>query len=587
MATASCSFQVGSTVLLPYHVQVEQRSDWHHQFEVMVSTEKAKVMGGAKASESVIIDNAIAYVGETAQIEITRSSGALRFEGIVTNVRMEQVYAGDAFIVFAGYSPTFLMDGQRATTSFEEMSLKDIVGKIAAAMPANISQSVDPQFTQTIPYVVQYQETGYDFLNRLAAQYGEWFFFDGEQLVFGKVPDGKGVELQFGSDSMLSFNYGIEVRPTKTTRKYYKYQENETYDKSVASFQPGWLDPHSKTALKVSEELFTKDEVHMVPFEVDSQSALQSRAESEKSSLLSDVMQFNGQSAHPGVIIGAKIKVKSTKGFIGEYRVISVSHTVDSHNDYYNSFEAILATSTAPPQNKGVIRPQAESQVAEVVENNDPDKMGRVRVKSKWQDGMTPWVRVLTSDAGGEHGHYFTPEIGDEVLIDFEEGNPDRPYVVGSKYHGKIPPEFFNKDNNLKAIKTRSGHTLLFNDEDGSESITIKDKNGNTINLDTSGKSISISSKSAISISSGNISIKASKNIQIDASENIVMSGKNVVIDAGEVLSATGKTSAEISSGSAKTIHTSKGGDTQLTGTKSTVNGDTMVTVTGATIKLN
>ena len=82
-----------------------------------------------------------------------------------------------------------------------------------------------------------------------------------------------------------------------------------------------------------------------------------------------------------------------------------------------------------PPLNRNVRMPEAESQVAEVIDNNDPEGWGRVRVQFKWQEGTTPWIRVATGYAGpgkaeGVTGIYFTPEIKDEVIVDFEQGNP-------------------------------------------------------------------------------------------------------------------------------------------------------------------
>ncbi len=542
-------------------------------------------MGGSSASENVIIDNAISYVGESAHISIERETGSFQFDGIITSVHIDQQYAGDAFIIFSGYSPTFLLDGQLATTTFEDQDLNTIFNTITSDLPANLKKKSDPEYKSKISYITQYRESGYAFISRLAMQYSEWFYYDGQGIVFGKLPEGEDpIELMFGGDSMLYYNYGINVRPTKTTRKFYKYQENKVLDQPVSSFQPGWLNPHGKTALKVSEELFPKEEVEHIDHDTLDQTHLRTLSEAEKSGNLSDALTFSGQSSNPAVKIGAEVKLKSRNGFIGQYRIVSVIHTVDSHQDYNNSFDAISSVSPVPPINGRIILPKAETQIAEVIENEDPDGLGRVRIRFKWQEGLSPWLRVLTSDAGGEHGHYFTPEIGDEVLVDFEGGNPDRPFIVGSKYHGKIPPPFFDKENNLKAIKTRSGHTLLFDDKSGKESITISDKNGNTIKLDTSGKSISISSSSSVTVSSQDITISAGKSVTINGGEEITVNTKTYTVNA-ESSTINGTSEAKVDSSGSTLSLTPKDG--KITSKKLDVNGDTMVTVTGGTIKLN
>ncbi len=618
MATATATVYIGKTELKPYHVHIEQRFDWHHLFEVTVSTEKAGVMDvNGMTPESVIIDNALAYVGEFTEIIIERPAGTCHFKGFVTDVQVEQTYAGDAFIIFKGFSPTYMLDGQKSVASFEEMTLQDIFNKVTTGFPENVKKEVNPKYTEPILYVTRYKETQYQFLNRMAATYGEWFYYDGQQLVFGDLPSNKKeITLNFGSDSMLSFNYGINLRPTSFKQQFYKYGENKTLEKSVAGFEPGWLDSHSKQSHKVSKEFFQEEGIHPVIQGVKDDKQINYMAEARKSAMLSDVMVFNGQSADPGISIGAEVEVHSKKGFIGKYRVTSVTHNFNSNRDYNNVFEAIPVSSVVPPVNRSVFLTEAESQIAEVVDNNDPDQLGRVRVKFKWQEGMTPWIRVLTNHAGkddeqGVYGTYFIPEIGDEVYVDFEQGNPDRPFVMGSKYHSKTQPGWFDPENNQKAIKTRSGHTILLNDEKGKESITILDKKGNVIHMDTTGESISISSEKAITISSKDISIVAKNDVNISAGNNINISAKtNVLINGENEANMLGAKAASLASGSTKEggsfdgsalslspseaglvgkSKVSVGGDDEASvgSKKVTVVGASEVTVAGGMVKLN
>ncbi len=537
MATATAKFYVDGTELAPYHIQVEQRSDWHHRFEVTVSAEKAKVMDGAiKAYESIVIDNAIAYAGKSAEITIKRSGGTFIFKGEITDVHVDQTYAGDAFIIFKGFSPTFLLEGQKSVASFEEKNLQGIFDEIMSGFPANVKKEVKPKYTDPIPYIVRYNETQYQFLSRLAAIYGEWFYYDGQKIVFGDLPSSNPkVKLTFGSDSMLSFNYGINLRPSSFKQQFYKYEDNGMVEQSVAGFQPGWLDPHSKTSLRASKQLFQEEGVHPVIHRISDSNHISYLAEARKSSIVGDVMLFTGQSADPGITVGAEVEVHSKKGFIGKYRVISATHTFTSNRDYYNMFRAIPVTTTFPPSNRGVVMPEAEPQVAEVVENNDPDKLGRVRVKFKWQEGMTPWIRVITNYAGpgqseGVTGTYFVPEIGDEVFVEFEQGNPARPYVVGSNYHGSIAPDFADPDNNLKAIKTRSGHILQFDDTDGDESILITDKKDNLIKITTKESNIFITGNNNVQVNAGNdVLVEAGKNVNVNAGDSISLKAKNTI----------------------------------------------------------
>lgn len=538
MATATASIYIDGEKLLPYHVQVEQSSDWHHQFEITIATEKAKVMDSPNAPESATIDNAIAYAGAVAEITIERHNGTFTFKGYITDVHIDQTYAGDSFIILKGYAPTYLLEGQQSVASFEEKSLKDIFNEVLSDFPSNVSREVNPKFSSPIPYVVRYKETQYQFLSRLAATYGEWFYYDGQKIVFGDLPSkNPEVKLTFGSDSMLSFNYSINLRPSSFKQQFYKYQDNGTLEQSGTSVKPGWLDPHSKKSLSASENLFVEEGLQPVAFGIKDDKHLKHITEAKKSSTVGDVMLFTGQSANPGLSIGTEVEVSSQKGFIGKYRIISVTHSFDSNRDYINAFVAIPVSTVYPPINKKIRYPLAEAQAGEVTDNNDPDKLGRVRVKLKWQEGTTPWVRVITNYAGpgaseGVTGTYFVPEIGDEVFVEFEQGDPDRPYVVGSNYHGSIAPDFANPDNNLKAIKTRSGHILKFDDTDGDEKILITDKKGNLLEIETKGDKITINAGDSIIINAGtSIALKAGSSISIEAGQTIsLMSGASVTV---------------------------------------------------------
>ena len=557
MATAKATVFIGGTQLLPYHVHIEQRSDWHHQFEITVSTEKAGVTGGAKnVAESVIIDNAIALAGETVEITIERPSGSLKFKGYITDVQIDQSYAGDAFIIFMGYSPTYLLEGQRSVASFEEMTLSDIFNEVTTDFPENIKKEVNPKFTDPIPYVTRYKETQFQFLSRLAAIHGEWFYYDGQKIVFGELPSkNPKVSLKFGSDSMLSFNYGINLRPSSFKQQFYKYQDNGTLENSVKGFSPGWLDAHSKTSLKASKDLFQEEGLQPIGHDVKDAQYIKYLAETKKSALTGSVMIFTGQSADPAIAVGAEVEVNTQKGFMGKYRVLSVTHNFNSNRDYNNSFRAIPVSTLVPPMRRNVMMPMAEPQAAVVVDNVDPDKLGRVRVQFKWQEGMTPWVRVLTNHAGEDRGTYFIPEIDDEVFVEFEQGNPDRPYVVGSNYHGGIPSPFADPDNNLKAIKTRSGHILQFDDKDGEESILITDKKGNFLKIETQGDNIFMKAGTSIFIEAGDsvfveasnsVSIRAGNSISLGAMDINLVAGRSVNISSGGSYNLTATNKMEV-----------------------------------------
>ncbi len=538
MATATANIIINGTKISPYYVSVKQYCNRHHSFEIGVATEKSE---GTENSTS--IGTAIKYIGETIRINIERT-GKLKFNGVVTSVRIDRTYGGDNLIVLEGSSPTCLLEDGLAVKTFEEKSVADIANEILSTYSGNVLKpTVQPIYKTPIPYITQYKETNYQFLSRIAATYGEWFYFDGESLVFGKLNNSESIELSLGKD-LDAFDYGVQLRPTKFKYQSYNHNKNLKLENSSKTFKPGWLDEYAKKGLDTADRIFPNEPVFPISENVEQGALLKHLVETKKASILSDTTVFNGKGSNAGIYVGARIRVKAInkiKGrtvneFIGNFRVINVVHQLDANNNYTNSFEAIPLSVTTPPVNENLIRPQSESQVAVVKENNDPEKMGRVRVQFKWQKGneMTPWIRQSTNYASGDRGVYFVPEIGDEVYIDFEQGHPDRPYMTGAKYHSNAKPEFFDPENNIKSIKTRSGHTILFTDTAEGESITIKDKNGNQILIDTVGNNMNITALETISFTCKNMNFNVSENVnwQIGQDENKNV-GQNICANAG------------------------------------------------------
>jgi uncharacterized protein involved in type VI secretion and phage assembly len=170
--------------------------------------------------------------------------------------------------------------------------------------------------------------------------------------------------------------------------------------------------------------------------------------------------------------------------------------------------------------------------IAIVTDNKDPEELGRIKIKFPWMgdNAGEAIARFATLMSGKDRGTVFLPEVDDEVLVAFAQGNINYPYIIGALWNGKDKPPENNSDgkNNIKMIKTRSGHTIKIDDTDGKEKIEIIDKsNENKICLDSSNKKISIesggdieftASKGKVTINAKEIEIKSSSSAKIVAS---------------------------------------------------------------------
>lgn len=189
-----------------------------------------------------------------------------------------------------------------------------------------------------------------------------------------------------------------------------------------------------------------------------------------------------------------------------------------------SGFDDLFAS---PQKSAGVI---AGVVVGVVTNNQDPSGMGRVKVKFPWLSDTdeSNWARVAVPMAGkGKVGIYFLPDVDDEVLVAFEHGRVDSPFVIGALYNGKDEPPADNSDgkNNVRIIKSRSGHTITLDDTDGSEKITIADgKQKSTITFDAAKGSLAITSQ-------GDVTVTAKGNVTLQGDGDVAIKGKSVTLN--------------------------------------------------------
>jgi uncharacterized protein involved in type VI secretion and phage assembly len=201
------------------------------------------------------------------------------------------------------------------------------------------------------------------------------------------------------------------------------------------------------------------------------------------------------------------------------------------------------AVGAAPKQNGKIL-----GVVTAVVTNNqDPDKLGRVKLKFPWLSDTDEswWARVATPMAGKDRGLFLLPEVNDEVLVLFEQGDLRFPYVIGALWNGNDTPPLTNEDgkNDQRMLKSRSGHMITLDDKDGEEQIQIVDKSGkNSIVITSKDNKVTITADADITITSSNgkvvlsgngVEIKSQADVKVEASGNLELKGSKVNVNNG------------------------------------------------------
>ncbi|MFY1637193.1 phage baseplate assembly protein V [Solwaraspora sp. WMMB335] len=169
-----------------------------------------------------------------------------------------------------------------------------------------------------------------------------------------------------------------------------------------------------------------------------------------------------------------------------------------------------------------------------VTNNSDPDGLARVKVALPWlaDDVETDWARVAAPMAGAGRGCYFLPEVGDEVLVAFEHGNPEVPYVVGALWNGKDAPPVTNSDghNDVRVMVSRSKHTIRLIDTEQDARIEIVDGSGrNSIVISTKDNQITITAHADVVISAGGRLRLAGNGVEISSTADVKVQAKSAL----------------------------------------------------------
>lgn len=194
---------------------------------------------------------------------------------------------------------------------------------------------------------------------------------------------------------------------------------------------------------------------------------------------------------------------------------------------------------------------------AVVVDVVDPDGQGRVRVELPWspdpqEDSYEAWARLATMMAGNDCGSWFVPDVDDEVLVTFEAGNPRRPYVVGALWNGQDgPPEQMDSAgrNEKKVLRSRNGVQITLDDADGQETLKLETPGGQSVTLkdgpgviearDSNGNSVKMESSGVTVTSSSKVTINAGASAEVNAGTVTVNAGMSTfsgVVQASTVI---------------------------------------------------
>lgn len=544
----------------------------------------------------------IGYIGETASISfVHRQTGeSYDFEGIITQVEMVGSMGETGGVAIHGTSPTILYENNRTLDSWMDQSLSTIIKEVTQEY-GKVNLVSNPKYAAPIPYMAQYNESVFDFMNRLSALYGEWFYYDGTKVFFGK-PDRDNTEKIVYDMDLEEVRLVANLVPGKSARYDYVAQENKQHNADTPAKPDGMNDLQS-IAHSCSEKAYTAKTTSAADPHVTDKAELDEQMRIVKNASGANLLNIKGIGKTCRIRIGEIIDVSFPDRMklppLGKFRIVGIEHEVRRDGHYSNSFVGVPDGTVHIPV-PDVKRPLALPELATVKENNDDKGQGRVKVAFDWQKNgkTTNWIRVQTPNAGvsgavsKNRGWVFVPEVGDQVMVSYEHGNPDRPYVTGSVFHSGSG-KGGDKDNKVKSIITRSGNAIVFDDETGS--IVITDQTGKQLIILDGTDAITVMAKKSITLTNEaeSVIVMDDKSIGLQADTIALEGRKSVTLLSGNECMVLSSEKSIISS-SGTNIKQEAAKDYDVAAKNGTVNGVNLmiegkgnVTVSGGIVKFN
>ncbi|WP_264551002.1 type VI secretion system Vgr family protein [Flavobacterium sp. N2038] len=514
-----------------YDLKLSQKMADHHHFSfVWQYTGKAviKPEDQAKAIRSYLGDEVIFTFKSLTGIK-------LMSKGIITGLTSVDQNGSAVGLHVSGISHTIILDDMPKSRTYLERGLDDIVLNILSEGPTEFYQrdAIRSTYMKEFNYMAQYNETNFNFIKRLAQRYGQWLYFDGMRMQFGQTKTSN-IKLINGA-SLHSFKIQANMSAHKISLAGYDYNNASGIRNSSQRTSVGSKDSFA-SIVGFNQATVTQPELNIGAYtnnaknkdEIDEMVTLQTAGNDANSVYYSGISYFPLGLGQVFTIINQTV----------EHQLICIEaiHHSQVHGNYSCEFKAIPADVSAPHYTDTKVFAKAETQPAKIKDNNDPEGLGRVQVEFYWASGnkSSQWIRMIQPHTAAGKGFYFIPEIDEEVLVGFEGGNTQCPYVMGAHYNGQAKSDFYDPKNSIKGWKLLFGQLFKFIEKVG---IWLSDPSGNELHMNEETKSTTLTVPETLTLNCKNLIINASESIMTTAGMNITETATlNKTLSVGGIL---------------------------------------------------
>lgn len=544
------------------------------------------------------VDDSALEVGKKLVVKVkdVRTTETI-FDGEIVEIE-PGFEAGGLHVMIRAFDRLHRLARGRQSRTFLNVTDGDIIQKVAqeAGLRAKVGST-----TQVHDYIIQWNQTNLEFLQERARALGYLLYVDGETLHC-ESPESRAsaVELEWARDlvtfrprlSTIGQVSSVSVRgwDAKTKKEVIGQASNGTTRPQIGVQKSGGQT--AQTAFNIQAREQVSDRAISVQAQADTLAqAIMNEREAR-------FIEAEGTaSGNPKIVAGAKVKIGNVgTRFSGTYMVTGATHHYDA-DGYTTEFSV---SGMRPATLLSFLMPETSASASTsrlaldgmligiVTDNQDPDNLGRVKVTfpSLSAEHASHWARVISVGGGPQRGIEFIPEVNDEVVVVFEQGDVSRPYVVGGLWNGKdappVPSNTAVQGGKVvqRVIKTRAGHVITLDDSDDKPSITIQDKSNNIIKLDSK---------------TNELTIKVKGDGRISADGNLTIESKGTLtITSQQAASIEGKTGLELKSNTNATLQAnanlelkSNGAATVQSNATLDVKSAAILTIQGTLVKIN
>lgn len=527
------------------------------------------------------IDDGPFVLGKEVELSAQPAGGGQAravFRGEITALEPEFGEGTHATLLVRAYDRSHRLHRGTHSKAYQQVTDSDLATRIAR--DAGLRAQVDAT-SQVHRHVVQRNQTHMEFLSERAQRIGYELYVEDKTLHFHRPAQGSAaLQLEWGKE-LRSFRPRLSLveQVDEVFVRGWDVKARQAITGHASRSQAAPQIGERQTGQQMASAAFAGASRVVVDIGVASQAEADSVAQAILDEIAGAFIEAEGECwGQPELRAGKAIELKALgRRLSGTYLVTAATHIFPKEGGYVTRFSVhgrrpdTLSALLLPPGQQA--REPMAPMVGIVTNNRDPEGWGRIKVKFPWlsDDVESDWARIAAPGAGPERGLYWLPEVNDEVLVAFEQGDINRPYVVGGLWNGADKPPLANSESlaggevHRRVLKTRAGHTLTFTD--GSDaSVVVETAGGHRLTLADEKKQVRLETAGGLSLEMDD----NSREVKLEAGGNLtVKSGTNLTIEATGKLELKGATFSLAASG------------------KGEVDGGGMLEVKGGLVKIN